>query len=73
MQSFSKDSSEPQLFVFTELNDQTVPFQIIQFSIIHLFAIGLIVKKKLSGAITPGPSGPGSDGNKGLLRITGKS
>ena len=51
----------------------SVLFQIIQFSISTLFRrqkqfyfeqIG-----PLSGATTPGPSGPGSDGNEGVLRI----
>ena len=32
-------------FVYTQLNDQTVPFQIIQFSISHLFALSLNAKQ----------------------------
>ena len=34
-----------QLFVYAKLNDQTVLFQTIQFSISHLFALGLNVKQ----------------------------
>ena len=32
------------LFVYTQLNDETVLFQAIQFSISHLFALSLNVK-----------------------------
>ena len=45
-------------FFYTQLNDQTVLFVTIQFSISHLFTLN-----------TPGQSGPGSNGNKGVLRI----
>ena len=51
-------------------------FLIIHFSISHLFALSLNVKQlymTLSSATTPGQSGPGSDGNEGVLRITGAS
>ena len=49
----------------TQLNDQTVLFLTIQFSINNLFALSLNVKciwpldRALSGATTPGPSRPG--------------
>ena len=39
------NSIKHQLFVYTELNDQAVLFQIIQFSIIHLFALSLNAKQ----------------------------
>ena len=39
------NSTKHQLFVYTELNVQTVLFQTIQFSIIHLFAHSLNVKQ----------------------------
>ena len=64
---------------------KTVPFQTIQFSISTQFKCkySLIVKNlsmsnnsvcslfylTLSGAPTPGQSGPGSNGNEGELRI----
>ena len=34
-----------QSFAYTQLNDQTVQFQAIQFSIIHLFPYSLYVKQ----------------------------
>ena len=62
-------------FVYTQLNDQTVPFLTIQFSISDLFAHSLNVKqfylthRTLSDATTPGQSGPGSNGKEGVLYI----
>ena len=62
--------------LFTQLNDQTVLFLTIQFNINHLFALSLNVKssiwpidRTLSGATSPGQSGPGSNGNEGVLCI----
>ena len=40
----TKDSIKHQSFKYTQLNDQTVLFQIIQFNISHLFAFSLNVK-----------------------------
>ena len=58
------------------LNNKTVLFQTIQFRMFHLFALSLNVKKfyitydrTQSVATTPGQSGPGSNGNEGVLRI----
>ena len=48
---------------------KTVPFQIIQFSIITQFSSIWPIDRTLSGATTPGQSGPGSDGNEGVLHI----
>ena len=48
---------------------KTVLFQIIQFSISALFSSIWPTDRTLSGAASPGQSGPGSDGNKGALRI----
>ena len=48
---------------------KTVLFQTIQFSIISPFSSILPIDRALSGATTPGQSGPGSDGNEGVLRI----
>ena len=56
------NSIKHQSSVYTQLNDHTVLFLTIQFSISHLFALSLNVK--LSGATTPGQSEPGSDGNE---------
>ena len=41
---FNNNSIKHQPFVYTQLNDQTVLFQVIQFSISHLFALSLNVK-----------------------------
>ena len=46
---------------------KTVLFQIIQFCI--LFSSICPIDRNLSGATTPGQSGPGSDGNEGVLHI----
>ena len=46
-----------------------VPFQTIQFSISTQSTFILSIDRTLSGATTPGQSGPGSDGNDGVLRI----
>ena len=51
------------------LNMEIVLFQVIQFSIIAQFSSIWPIDRTLSGATTPGPSGPGSDGNKGVLHI----
>ena len=41
----TNNSIEHQSFVYTQLNDQTVLFQIIQFSTSHVFALSLNVKQ----------------------------
>ena len=52
-------------FVYTQLNVKTVLFQTIQFNIsTQSSSIGPI-----SGATTPSQSGPGNDGNEGILHI----
>ena len=48
---------------------KTVPFQIIQFNINTQFSSIRPIDKTLSGATTPGQSEPGSNSNKGVLRI----
>ena len=50
-------------FVYTQLNVKIVLFQITQFSSIRP------IDRILSGATTLGQSGPGSDGNEGVLCI----
>ena len=41
----ANNSIKHQSFVYTQLNDQTVLFQAIQFSISYLFALNLKVKQ----------------------------
>ena len=55
--------------MFTQLNFKTVPFQTVHFSISTLFSSIWPIDRTLSGATTWGQSGPGSDGNKGVLCI----
>ena len=50
-------------------NFKAVLFQTIQFSIRAHFSFIWPIDRTLSGATTPDKSGPGSDGNKGILRI----
>ena len=52
-----------------ELNVKTVLFQTIQFSVSTKFSFIRPIDRTLSGATRPGQSGPGSDGNEGVLRI----
>ena len=62
--------------LFTQLNDQTFLFQTIQFSMNHLFAHSLNVKQFcLTHRLDPircyhsSQSGPGNNGNEGVLCI----
>ena len=48
---------------------KTVPFQTIQFSISMQFSSIQTIDRALSGAIIPGQSRPGSNGNKGVFHI----
>ena len=57
------------VFVHKQLNVKTVLFQTIQFSISTQFNSIWPIDRTLSGATTPGLSGPGSDGNEGMLCI----
>ena len=52
---------------------KTVLFQAIQFTISTKFSSIWPIDKTLSGATTPGQSGPGSDAKEGLLRISQSS
>ena len=52
---------------------KTVLFQVIQFSISMLFSSIWPIDRTLSGAITPGQSGPGSNGTEGVLCISQSS
>ena len=58
-----------QLFIYSLLNVKTVLFPTTQFSISIQFSSIWQIGRTLSGATTPGQSGPGSDGKKGVLRI----
>ena len=48
---------------------ETVLFQTIQFTVSTQFSSIWPLDKSLSGATTPSQSGPGSDGNKGVLSM----
>ena len=52
-----------------QLNIKSYVFQTIQFSVSTPFSSIWPIGKTLSGATTPGQSGPGSDGNEGVVRI----
>ena len=58
-----------QFSVRTVSKSKTVLFQVIQFSISMQFSSILPIDRTLSGATTVDQSGPGSDGNEGVLRI----
>ena len=51
------------------LNVKTVLFQVIQFSISMQLRFFWPIDRALSGATTTGQSGPGSDGNEGVLQV----
>ena len=55
------------------LNLKTYLFQAIQFSISTQFISIWLIDRTLLGATTPGQSGPGNDGNEGVLCITRRS
>ena len=57
------------LVLVCSLNVKTVLFQAIQFSISTQFSSIQPIERTLSGATTPGQSGPWSDGNEGVLYI----
>ena len=48
---------------------KTVPIQSIQFCISTQFSSIWTIDRTLSGATTPSQSGPGSDGNEGVVFI----
>ena len=57
-------------FLFQAIQfSQTVLIQIIQFSISMQFSSIEPIARALSGATNPGQSGPGTNGNEGVLRI----
>ena len=84
MLCITNNAIKHQSFVYTQLNNQTVLFQTIQFSINHLFALSLNIKQFYSKRQTVqfdaeigsyqvlplrGQSGPGSHSNEEVLHI----
>ena len=57
------------LFVYTQLNLKTVLFQANQCTMSTQFSSNKPIDRIQPGATTLEPSGPGSDGNEGVLRI----
>ena len=57
------------LALVSSLNIKTVLFQVIQFSISMQYSSFWHINRTLSGATTPGQSGPWSDGNEEVLHI----
>ena len=57
------------VFVHITLNVKTVLFQTIQLSVSKHFSSIWLIDKSLLGPTIPCWSKPGSDGNKGVLRI----
>ena len=57
------------VFVHTHLNVKIVLFQVILFNISMQFSSIWPIDRTLSGATTPGPSGPESDGNERVIHI----
>ena len=66
---FSVNAVSISKALIRSLNVETVLFQIIQFSINTQFSSVWPIDKTLSGATTPGQSGPRNDGNEGVQRI----
>ena len=64
-----KSVSMSRHFLFTKLHVKTILFQTIQWSIRTQFSFIRPIDKPLSGATTLGQSRPGSDRNKGVVRI----
>ena len=61
------------LALIRSLHVKTDLFQAIQFSISTQFSSIWPIDRTLSGATTPGQSGPGSDGNEGVHHIPQRS
>ena len=72
-QFYFKQFSLVWVFFCLHTNVKTASFQAIHFSINTQFSSIWFIDRTLSGATTPGQSGPGSEGNEGLLHITQKT
>ena len=80
---YQKNSIKHQLFIYTQLNDQTFLLQAIQFGMSFVWIQFKCqstqfkcqnssiwrIDKTLQGSSTPGLSEPGSDGNEGVVCI----
>ena len=69
----TNNSIKHQSFVYTQLINQTVLFQTIQFSINHLLALSLNVKQFYLTQDKTLFRGPGNDGNDRVLCISQRS
>ena len=75
MLCITNNSIKHKSYVYTQLNHPTALFQTSQFSMSHLFSHSLnlsfiwSIDRTLSGATTPGQSGPRLDGNEGVLHF----
>ena len=58
-----------KVFVYKQLNVKIILFQIVQLRISTQFSSIWPIDKTLSDATNSGQSGPGSDGNEGVLCI----
>ena len=73
----TNNSIKRQSFVYTQLNDETVLFQTIQFCVSHFLAKAVKISNSsiwsidwtLPGDTTPGQSRLQSEGNEGVLHI----
>ena len=73
MLCITNNSIKHQSFVYTQLYDQTVLFQTIHFRVSTWFSSIWPIYRTLSGSTTLKMSGPGSDGNEEVLRISQSS
>ena len=69
MLCITNNSIKHQSFIYTQLNVKTALFQTIQLNISTQFSSIHTIERTLSGATTPGQSGPESDGNRRLFCI----
>ena len=65
----TNNSIEHQSFIYTQLNVKIVLFRTIQLSMSMQFSSIWPIDRNLTGATSPGQSGPGSDSNEEVLSI----
>ena len=68
--SITNNSIKNPSFIYTQLNVKAFQLLTIEFSIIGQFSSIWPIDRTLPDAATPGQSRTGSDGNKGILRIS---